>query len=183
MTVTQAVLLGGAISAVCVLVIFVLSKLVRLHASGSQKEPPSAGGSTPAREATSEDYAKVVKLLGDGQEVNRRHHWYKLDDGRFVELHYSRPNKNGLYWFGITPRVYRKAKSQHSCKHVVAILGKAGYLVLPVEVVDKYLETASRTNHRHKHVYISYRQPEVVLKGQKKAPDIPVTGYFRAFSS
>jgi hypothetical protein len=125
----------------------------------------------------------LSNFLATAKKLTAGINWYKLDDGRFVELHYSCLNKNGLYWFGITPRVYRKAKSQHSCKHVVAILGKAGYLVLPVEVVDKYLENASRTKGRHKNVHISCRQEKVVLKGKNGAPDIPATGWFRAFNS
>lgn len=126
----------------------------------------------------------VIEQLGGGEVVSSRSKCYRLPDGRVVKVQYSKlHDRHQAFWYGINPSSYSQTRAL-GCTHFVFILGEVGFVVLPLDVVDRFVATAYVTRNpdatvRHYHVHIT-PPPEVCLKGYDNAPDVDVTRYFQS---
>ena len=127
----------------------------------------------------------VIEELGGGDVVNSRNKCYQLQDGRIIKVQYSKlHHRHQTYWYGIRPSTYEQAKDL-GCTHFVFILGDDGFVILSLETIDEYINTAYVSNNsdgtvRHYHVHIS-PPPDVVLKGYGNADDVDISDSFLAF--
>jgi hypothetical protein len=128
---------------------------------------------------------EVVEQLGGGEVFGGRNKLYRLQDERVVKIKYSKLyERHQAFWYGINPSSYEQAKAA-GCTHLVLVMGTYGFVVLPIETVDDFLETAYVTKNpddtiRHYHVHVT-PPPEVILKGYGNGPDVDVAHIFQAF--
>jgi len=134
---------------------------------------------------TSSTAFDAIERLGGGEVVNSRLNVYKLTDGRIVKVQYSKfHNSHQTYWFGISPRPYQTAK-ELGITEFIFVLGDDGFVIVPTNKVDEYLESAYQTKNpdgsiRHFHMYIS-PAPDVCLKAFTNGEDINVTDSFESW--
>jgi uncharacterized protein with ParB-like and HNH nuclease domain len=159
--------------------------------------PDFAGGErelefeAPEEEDEQEDVqflkAQVLELLG-GEAIpagNARHQINTLQDGRVVNIKYSRLHKS-YYWFGVHASLW-EACLKAGATHMVFILAQHGFVTLPVAIVNDYLKQAGTSPKadgtvRHYHVLIS-KEPMLELFHHGKPGRLPLTQYFSAFTS
>ena len=133
------------------------------------------------------DYGyKVIEQLGGGEILESSNKYYKLKDGRLVKIQYSKYHeKNQYFWYGVTPAAIEKAKHM-KCSDFVFVMAEDGFIVLPIAIIEKYLETAYRSEYpdgsiRHYHIIIN-PPPEMVLRGgYEGASEINVAEFYRSF--
>lgn len=123
------------------------------------------------------------RLLPEGAElIDSRIKLYRLPDSRIVKIQYSRFHANHqTFWYGIAPNSYANAKKR-GCSAVVFVMGDVGLVIVPIETLDRFLETTYVTNNpdgslRHHHVFVT-PPPNVRLKGPLAENDIDIKEYF-----
>ena len=161
---------------------FIVNNSQPEYYSPDQNQPAVTFDSTVNQQEGSVVY-DVIEDLGGGEVVGGRNGCYKLHDQRVVKVQYSKLyDKHQVYWYGINPSSYGKAKAL-GCTHIVFITGDEGFLVLPVPMVETYIKSAYVTSNpdksvRHYHLYIT-PPPEIALKGYANSADTDVTAFFQ----
>jgi hypothetical protein len=128
----------------------------------------------------------AIEQLGGGEVVSSRNKCYRLHDGRIVKAQYSKfHDTKRAFWYGINPVAYQQVKSL-GCTHFLFIIGDEGFVLLPLDIVDSYLQTANTSTYqdgsvRHYHVYIS-PAPNTALVGNPSGAAVDVSPYFQAFA-
>ena len=128
----------------------------------------------------------TIERLGGGEVVNSRTKVFRLNDGRLVKIQYSKfHERSNRFWYGVTPLAFQQAKAE-GFSDFIFVLGDTGFIVLPLAVLERYLQTALVTrnndgNVRHYHLQFS-PPPSCVLAGFGNAPDIDCGERFEAFT-
>ncbi|HMJ07611.1 MAG TPA: hypothetical protein VK468_01315 [Pyrinomonadaceae bacterium] len=144
----------------------------------------SAFSSKNEKSTTFDEISNAVVRLGGGALVNNRIKLYRLNDGRVVKLQYSRFHpQHQTYWYGIAPNSYNAAK-RSGCSEIVFVMGDVGFVTVPTDDVDAFLETAYVTNNpdgslRHYHIYVT-PPPDVKLKAPNHENDVDLNARFTA---
>jgi hypothetical protein len=129
--------------------------------------------------------AKVLDVLdGQFERVPKvRYQIYKFQDGRIVNVKYSRPYKD-YYWFGVHASLWDGCLKA-GMTHMVFILGQYGYVTVPTAMLNDYLAQAGTSPKpdgtvRHYHILIS-KEPKVELFHYGKSARIPLKPYVSCF--
>lgn len=144
--------------------------------------PVAAFDSEEAAKGGSSVY-DVIEQLGGGEIVSGKNRVYRLNDGTVAKIQFSKLHeRHQAYWYGISPPSYEQSKTLGTTQFVF-VMGKEGFVAVPVSLVDTYLKTAYVTTNsdgtiRHYHVHIS-PPPDVEFKGYNNAPDLNVSDKFQ----
>jgi len=129
----------------------------------------------------------VLDMLGGGKvhESSGRFRCYELADGRKIHVKYSKLHeRQNYFWYGVPPAVIEKLAEQ-DISEVVFILGDRGFVTVPVEVVNRYIQETKTSTHpdgsiRHYHILIS-NDPEPVLYWSSDTPRFQLADQFTPF--
>ena len=126
--------------------------------------------------------AVIEDLGGSEAEVGTgRFRIHRLPDGRVVNAKYSRSHVR-YYWFGLHTSLWDDIRRANAT-HMILVLGTAGYAVVPIDIMQKYVAEARTSpkedgSVRHYHVLVSTGpKPELFHHGV--ASRYPIYTYIR----
>jgi hypothetical protein len=128
---------------------------------------------------------KVLDLCGGKTHrvEDSRFQIHKLQDGRIINIKYSRPHKD-YFWFGVHASLWEGCLKA-GMTHMIFILGQTGFVTLPTAILRDYLAEAGTSPKadgtvRHFHVLIS-KEPKLEMFHYGKPARIPLKLYLTAF--
>jgi len=131
-------------------------------------------------------YEMVLERLGGGVALCKKMQCYKLRTGEAVKILYSKiRGGRRQYWYSISASSLREIKKL-KCDIFVFILGKDGFVKIPLAMLEECLSEAQATRNpdgsiKHYHVYIS-KPPNVVLKGDGYSIERNVWLHYQSFN-